>query len=149
MCVTFEDSIKSQARVKGRKPKTEVTLFFFVTALSAWTPQGTEKSCSFFLPLKELVLVKKKMPRPGPRPYECVRRAWHSDRHQPIRGSLIQEIFRYPPTAFFVCVCSYLIKGLSFFTDFGYVSCLDSSMRLIAQQLKRTRNGKRSSLLLS
>ncbi|XP_073300054.1 uncharacterized protein [Primulina huaijiensis] len=34
------------------------------------------------------------MPRPGPRPYECVRRAWHSDRHQPIRGFLIQEIFR-------------------------------------------------------
>uniref|UniRef100_A0A1D1XQU8 Histone acetyltransferase p300 n=1 Tax=Anthurium amnicola TaxID=1678845 RepID=A0A1D1XQU8_9ARAE len=34
------------------------------------------------------------MPRPGPRPYECVRRAWHSDRHQPIRGSLIREIFR-------------------------------------------------------
>ncbi|KAG6409485.1 hypothetical protein SASPL_127525 [Salvia splendens] len=29
-----------------------------------------------------------------PRPYECVRRAWHSDRHHPIRGSLIQEIFR-------------------------------------------------------
>ncbi|KAF5748180.1 hypothetical protein HS088_TW04G00130 [Tripterygium wilfordii] len=34
------------------------------------------------------------MPRPGPRPYECVRRAWHSDRHKTIRGSLIQEIFR-------------------------------------------------------
>ncbi|KAL7159061.1 hypothetical protein ABFS83_01G004000 [Erythranthe nasuta] len=34
------------------------------------------------------------MPRPGPRPYECVRRAWHSDRHHPVRGSLIQEIFR-------------------------------------------------------
>ncbi|KAH6782892.1 histone acetyltransferase [Perilla frutescens var. hirtella] len=34
------------------------------------------------------------MPRPGPRPYECVRRAWHSDRHHPIRGSLIQEVFR-------------------------------------------------------
>ncbi|KAG9455778.1 hypothetical protein H6P81_000286 [Aristolochia fimbriata] len=34
------------------------------------------------------------MPRPGPRPYECVRRAWHSDSHQPMRGSLIQEIFR-------------------------------------------------------
>lgn len=34
------------------------------------------------------------MPRPGPRPYECIRRAWHSDRHQPMRGSLIQEIFR-------------------------------------------------------
>ncbi|KAK6236982.1 hypothetical protein QQP08_025569 [Theobroma cacao] len=35
-----------------------------------------------------------KMPRPGPRPYVCERRAWHSDRHQPMRGSLIQEIFR-------------------------------------------------------
>ncbi|OWM65933.1 uncharacterized protein LOC116200893 [Punica granatum] len=34
------------------------------------------------------------MPRPGPRPYECVRRAWHSERHQPIRGSIIQQIFR-------------------------------------------------------
>ncbi|KAK1400046.1 Deoxyguanosinetriphosphate triphosphohydrolase protein [Heracleum sosnowskyi] len=34
------------------------------------------------------------MPRPGPKPYECVRRAWHSDRHQPIRGSIIQQIFR-------------------------------------------------------
>ncbi|XP_019058289.1 PREDICTED: uncharacterized protein LOC104815272 isoform X2 [Tarenaya hassleriana] len=34
------------------------------------------------------------MPRPGPRPYECVKRAWHSDRHQPIRGSLIRQIFR-------------------------------------------------------
>ncbi|CAK9141270.1 unnamed protein product [Ilex paraguariensis] len=34
------------------------------------------------------------MPRPGPRPYECGRRAWHSDRHQPMRGSIIQQIFR-------------------------------------------------------
>lgn len=34
------------------------------------------------------------MPRPGPRPYECIRRAWHSDSHQPLRGALIQEIFR-------------------------------------------------------
>ncbi|KAE8724505.1 hypothetical protein F3Y22_tig00010473pilonHSYRG00008 [Hibiscus syriacus] len=34
------------------------------------------------------------MPRPGPRPYVCERRAWHSDKHQPMRGSLIQEIFR-------------------------------------------------------
>lgn len=41
------------------------------------------------------------MPRPGPRPYECVRRAWHSERHQPIRGSLIKEIFRY---SFKVCL---------------------------------------------
>ena len=44
---------------------------------------------------KEIV----RMPRPGPRPYECVRKAWHSDRHQPIRGSLIQEIFRSNPTS--------------------------------------------------
>ncbi|XP_027331070.1 uncharacterized protein LOC113846707 isoform X2 [Abrus precatorius] len=34
------------------------------------------------------------MPRPGPRPYECVKRAWHSERHQPVRGSIIQRIFR-------------------------------------------------------
>uniref|UniRef100_A0A2P2QR00 Histone acetyltransferase n=1 Tax=Rhizophora mucronata TaxID=61149 RepID=A0A2P2QR00_RHIMU len=34
------------------------------------------------------------MPRPGPRPYECVKKAWHSDRHQPMRGSIIQQIFR-------------------------------------------------------
>ncbi|KAL2338396.1 hypothetical protein Fmac_012842 [Flemingia macrophylla] len=34
------------------------------------------------------------MPRPGPRPYECVRRAWHSERHQPVRGSIIRQIFR-------------------------------------------------------
>ncbi|KAB2619090.1 hypothetical protein D8674_014959 [Pyrus ussuriensis x Pyrus communis] len=34
------------------------------------------------------------MPRSGPRPYECVRRAWHRERHQPMRGSLIKEIFR-------------------------------------------------------
>ncbi|CAO2841216.1 unnamed protein product [Amaranthus hypochondriacus] len=34
------------------------------------------------------------MPRPGPRPYECIRRAWHSDTLQPIRGSIIQQIFR-------------------------------------------------------
>ncbi|KAK8520444.1 hypothetical protein V6N12_004382 [Hibiscus sabdariffa] len=34
------------------------------------------------------------MPRPGPRPYECVRRAWHSETHQPLRGSIIQQILR-------------------------------------------------------
>ncbi|PIN09996.1 hypothetical protein CDL12_17419 [Handroanthus impetiginosus] len=34
------------------------------------------------------------MPRPGPRPYECVRRAWHSERHHPMRGLIIQQIFR-------------------------------------------------------
>ncbi|GFY99726.1 hypothetical protein Acr_13g0011260 [Actinidia rufa] len=34
------------------------------------------------------------MPRPGPRPYECVRRSWHSCRHQPMRGTIIQQIFR-------------------------------------------------------
>ncbi|CAK9170952.1 unnamed protein product [Ilex paraguariensis] len=35
------------------------------------------------------------MPRPGRRPYECVRRAWHSDWHKPMRGSIIQQIFRF------------------------------------------------------
>nr|VDD51527.1 unnamed protein product [Brassica oleracea] len=34
------------------------------------------------------------MPRLGPRPYECVKRAWHIDRHQPIRGFIIRQIFR-------------------------------------------------------
>ncbi|KAJ7294544.1 hypothetical protein O6H91_Y251700 [Diphasiastrum complanatum] len=34
------------------------------------------------------------MPRPGPRPYECIRRAWHTDAHQPLRGKLTQEILR-------------------------------------------------------
>ncbi|KAE8654560.1 Detected protein of unknown function [Hibiscus syriacus] len=34
------------------------------------------------------------MPRPGPRPYVFERKAWHSDTHQTIRGSLVQEIFR-------------------------------------------------------
>ncbi|KAK8505388.1 hypothetical protein V6N13_045827 [Hibiscus sabdariffa] len=34
------------------------------------------------------------MPRTGPKPYVCQRRAWHSDRHQAMRGSLVQEIFR-------------------------------------------------------
>ncbi|KAG4136818.1 hypothetical protein ERO13_D07G032450v2 [Gossypium hirsutum] len=34
------------------------------------------------------------MPRPGPRPYVFEKKSWHSDRHQPIRGSLVQEIFR-------------------------------------------------------
>lgn len=54
-----------------------------------------------------------KMPRPGPRPYECVRRAWHSERHQPVRGSIIQQIFRFwvllvspPPPLFLALVHS-------------------------------------------
>ncbi|CAJ1973712.1 unnamed protein product [Sphenostylis stenocarpa] len=34
------------------------------------------------------------MPRPAPKPYDCVKRAWHTQIHQPIRGTLIQEIFR-------------------------------------------------------
>ncbi|MBA0874867.1 hypothetical protein Goshw_023235, partial [Gossypium schwendimanii] len=29
------------------------------------------------------------MPRPGPRPYECGKRAWHSETHQLIRGSMV------------------------------------------------------------
>ncbi|ESW09008.1 hypothetical protein PHAVU_009G092700 [Phaseolus vulgaris] len=34
------------------------------------------------------------MPRSAPKPYDCVRRAWHTHIHQSIRGTLIQEIFR-------------------------------------------------------
>ncbi|MBA0784095.1 hypothetical protein Gotri_001716 [Gossypium trilobum] len=34
------------------------------------------------------------MPRPGPRPYECVKRDWHSETHQLIRGSMVQQILR-------------------------------------------------------
>ncbi|XP_014500215.1 uncharacterized protein LOC106761201 [Vigna radiata var. radiata] len=34
------------------------------------------------------------MPRSAPKPYDCVKRTWHGQIHQPIRGTLIQEIFR-------------------------------------------------------
>ncbi|XP_040965370.1 uncharacterized protein [Gossypium hirsutum] len=34
------------------------------------------------------------MPRPGTRPYECVKRTWHSETHQLIRGSMVQQILR-------------------------------------------------------
>ncbi|XP_074281104.1 uncharacterized protein LOC141606033 [Silene latifolia] len=34
------------------------------------------------------------MAGPGSRPFECVKRAWHSHIHQSIRGSIIQHIFR-------------------------------------------------------
>jgi len=34
------------------------------------------------------------MPRSAPKPYDCLRRPWHTQIHQPIRGTLIQEIFR-------------------------------------------------------
>ncbi|KAK8319325.1 hypothetical protein V6Z11_A13G233300 [Gossypium hirsutum] len=34
------------------------------------------------------------MQKPGPRPYDCVRRAWHSETHQLIRGSMVQQILR-------------------------------------------------------
>ncbi|PIA50883.1 hypothetical protein AQUCO_01200281v1 [Aquilegia coerulea] len=33
-------------------------------------------------------------PRQGQKPYECIRKAWHNDKHQSMRGSIIQEIFR-------------------------------------------------------
>lgn len=80
-------------------------------------------------------------PRPGCRSFECVRRAWHSERHQPIRGSLIQEIFRFilhlfpfkPFSCFWLC----LIFG-----------CLGLLVKFIAVLLRRIRSGKRSSPLL-
>ncbi|KAJ8767961.1 hypothetical protein K2173_020901 [Erythroxylum novogranatense] len=35
------------------------------------------------------------MPKPGPRPYECVKKAWHNKRHQPMRGLIIHQIFTH------------------------------------------------------
>ena len=65
-----------------------------------WNPLSlslsvSQKNRGLFFSSLAFFFVLFRMPRPGPRPYECVRRAWHSDRHQPIRGSLIQEIFRF------------------------------------------------------
>ena len=54
--------------------------------LSSWNKQN-RALCFSFSPLPT-------MPRPGSKPYDCVKRAWHSEIHQPIRGTLIQEIFR-------------------------------------------------------
>jgi len=90
-----------------------------------------------------------KMPRPGPRPYECVRRAWHSERHQPVRGSIIQQIFRFWvllvfPLSFFYL--SPLFRSCAF--PWRYCTpCvwLGSSMTLTVPRPRRTRNGKRSS----
>lgn len=57
------------------------------------------------------------MPRPGPRPYDCVRRAWHSDTHQPIRGTLIQEIFRFFSFLFTISTCFLLCIVISSFSE--------------------------------
>lgn len=59
------------------------------------------------------------MPRPGPRPYECVKRAWHSDRHKPIRGSLIQEIFRFGH--FLVCLLLLLFIHVHIFLSLPFL----------------------------
>ncbi|QHO21615.1 uncharacterized protein DS421_11g348310 [Arachis hypogaea] len=53
------------------------------------------------------------MPRPGPRPYECVRRAWHSERHQPVRGSIIQQIFRFSSNIFAFSFVAFLFFAYS------------------------------------
>lgn len=104
------------------------------------------------------------MPRPGPRPYECVRRAWHSDRHQPIRGSLIQEIFRFQlqssdlsplsrtPTCIILHSCSPTRNRLILGSSLSALSVWliqGSWTRSTGQQLGKTRNGRRSYLLLS
>ena len=62
------------------------------------------------------------MPRPGPRPYECVRRAWHSDRHQPIRGSLIKEIFRFSPQPN-SCKILFVVSQFIVFSFWGLEMC--------------------------
>lgn len=95
------------------------------------------------------------MPRPGPRPYECVRRAWHSDRHQPIRGSLTQEIFRFFISLYSLPLSFSLSRMFpGFFLLFAdnpwwVQPYLGSQMKSIALQLRKTRNGKRSSPLSS
>lgn len=117
---------------------------------------------------------KGEMPRPGPRPYECVRRAWHSDRHQPIRGSLIKEIFRFFYFIIIFFSIIFLLKQLFwrffFWWGLGFgdmqIVCLNMGClfflcliwgcflkglptRFTARLPSRTKSGKRSSLLLS
>ena len=85
------------------------------------------------------------MPRPGPRPYECVRRAWHSDRHQPMRGSIIQQIFRF----WVFCIFSWFLVLGAFLCSLSQCPpCvwLGSSLILTAPPLKRTGNGRKSFL---
>lgn len=86
---------------KEKKKEAEVTASYrkalIFTSLSLpLTFLARSRALCFFFPifLCVTVLFLKRMPRPGPRPYECVRKAWHSERHQPIRGSLIQDVFR-------------------------------------------------------
>jgi hypothetical protein len=68
------------------------------------------------------VFRKGKMPRPGPRPYECVRRAWHSDRHKPIRGSMIGQILRF----WVLIIFAYFEYRLNLFMHFVIVKfCFD------------------------
>lgn len=101
------------------------------------------------------------MPRPGPRPYDCIRRAWHSDRHQPMRGLLIQEIFRSSSSflsysvsicvcigvCVCVCACLYLcFLQLNCSWTFYFIGLF---VRFTANPPRRTLNGKRSSLWLS
>jgi len=87
------------------------------------------------------------MPRPGPRPYECMRRAWHSDRHQPLRGSVIRQIFR-----FFLFLSSFFSSMLYFFPRIrNRVSPvrLGSPTSFTLCLLRTTRSGRRSFPLLS
>lgn len=124
-------------------------------------PKGRKKKKAFFSLAKIEAL---RMPRPGPRPYECVKRAWHSDRHQPIRGFLIKEIFRfslYSPTLLYTLIYIFIYFCVFCMHTSGFdvklcvclsliLFCFDLGLltRFIARLLRRTKSGKRSSLLL-
>lgn len=91
-CIWVYSLQKAQKYEKGKQKHKPVNHHNFSRSFDFVLFQKNP-SLSLSLPVKELAT----MPRPGPRPYEFVRKAWHSDRHQPIRGSLIQEIFRSTP----------------------------------------------------
>lgn len=79
------------------------------------------------------------MPRPGPRPYECMRRAWHSDRHQPIRGSVIGQIFR------FFSSFSLMLYSFPRIRNRASPLRLGSPPSFTLRLLRATRSGRRSS----
>ena len=86
-----------------------------------------------------LIFTCFKMPRPGPRPYECMRRAWHSDRHQPIRGSVIRQIFR------FFSSFSLMLYSFPRIRNRASPLRLGSPPSFTLRLLRATRSGRRSS----
>lgn len=110
---------------KKKGPLPTLFIYFYFYFLFSLKKQKTFLSSLLSSSLKKINKKKSlKMPRPGPRPYVCERRAWHSDRHQPMRGSLIQEIFRCI-YFFLLCACIFysldlFVTGFSFYV-FGFI----------------------------